>query len=89
MQLLGALGPDFPLPILLVQHISSNFLDGFAAWLQSVCPFSVNLENREIPARGKIYLAARERHLRLSSDYVETDAGRSCLSAEALGNGTV
>ncbi len=81
VQLLGALGPDFPLPILLVQHISSNFLDGFADWLQSVSPFAVKIiENRAIPARGNIYLAARDRHLRLSSDCVETDTSHPvCL----------
>ena len=29
VQLLGALGPDFPLPILLVQHMTASFLAGF------------------------------------------------------------
>jgi two-component system chemotaxis response regulator CheB len=75
-ELLRALGPDFPLPILLVQHIGSNFLDGFAAWLRSVCPFSVKIvEKRETIARGTVYLATRDRHLRLGSGCVETDAG--------------
>jgi two-component system chemotaxis response regulator CheB len=81
VQLFGVLGPDFPLPILLVQHISSNFLDGFAAWLQSVCPFTVKIvDSREMPARGNIYLAASDRHLRLTSDCVAADAGHPvCL----------
>src|SRR5271154_1295770 len=43
IQLLGALGPAFPLPILLVQHMTGSFLAGFAAWLEDVCPFAVNL----------------------------------------------
>ena len=73
-QLLGSLGPDFPLPILLVQHIASNFLEGFATWLQSVCPFSVKIvENRDPISPGTVYLATRDRHLRLGFDCVEAD----------------
>src|SRR5271154_2326143 len=36
IQLLGGLGPAFPLPILLVQHMASSFLEGFASWLDTV-----------------------------------------------------
>ena len=43
VQLLGALGPAFPLPILLVQHMTGTFLEGFASWLESVCPFSATI----------------------------------------------
>jgi two-component system chemotaxis response regulator CheB len=76
VQLLGALGPDFPLPILMVQHISGNFLDGFASWLRGACPFSVKLvQNREPVVRGTVYLAARDRHLRLTASCLETDFG--------------
>ena len=86
-QLLGALGSDFPLPILLVQHIGDNFLDGFAAWLQSVCPFSVKIvESREVPARGKVYLGGRDRHLRLGCEYyLEADGGDPVCSQRPSG----
>ncbi|HWF47128.1 MAG TPA: chemotaxis-specific protein-glutamate methyltransferase CheB [Bryobacteraceae bacterium] len=85
-QLLGALGPDFPLPILLVQHISSDFLDEFAAWLRSVCPFSVKIvENREVTAPGSVYLATRDRHLRLGVDCVEIDFGAPVCSQRPSG----
>ncbi len=51
--LLNGLGRDFPLPIVLVQHITASFLDGFASWLESVCPFSVEIvKGRVAPARG-------------------------------------
>jgi two-component system chemotaxis response regulator CheB len=74
VHLLGALGADFPLPILLVQHIGGHFLEGFAAWLESTCPFSVRIVNRrEVPERGSIYLATADRHLRLASEYLQTD----------------
>src|SRR5580698_483308 len=41
VRLLGALGPAFPLPILLVQHMTGTFLEGFASWLEDVTPFPV------------------------------------------------
>ena len=53
VQLLGALGPDFPLPILLVQHMTASFIAGFASWLDSVCPFSVTVvKDGCIPVAG-------------------------------------
>ena len=65
-QLLKALGPDFPLPILLVQHMMSNFVAGFAAWLANVCPLAVEVvEDGRIPSAGTVHLAPAERHLRL------------------------
>jgi two-component system chemotaxis response regulator CheB len=76
IQLLNGLGADFPLPILLVQHITSSFLEGFAAWLDGVCPFSVEIAtDRQIPARGKVYLAPRDRHLRIEKGYLNIDSG--------------
>jgi two-component system chemotaxis response regulator CheB len=85
-QLLNALGPDFPLPILLVQHISNNFLDGFAAWLQNVCPFSVKIvQTRDVPAPGSVYLAMCDRHLRLTADGVEIDAATAVCSQRPSG----
>src|SRR5580692_1604247 len=54
VQLLGDLGSGFPLPILLVQHMTGSFLEGFASWLLSVCPLAVTLVNdRDIPIAGR------------------------------------
>ena len=76
VQLFNGLGADFPLPILLVQHITSSFLEGFAAWLDSVCPFSVEIATDcLIPVRGKVYLAPRDRHLRIEKVHLKIDAG--------------
>jgi two-component system chemotaxis response regulator CheB len=75
VQLLGCLGPGFPLPIALVQHITSSFLEGFASWLESVCPFSVVIvKERTSLAPGRIYLADRDRHLRVLPGYVQLDS---------------
>jgi two-component system chemotaxis response regulator CheB len=76
VRLLGGLGADFPLPILLVQHITGSFLEGFASWLESATPFSVEIvRNSAVPAPGKVYLAPRDRHLRADSRYLHLDAG--------------
>jgi two-component system chemotaxis response regulator CheB len=65
VQFLGGLGAGFPLPIALVQHIAGGFLEGFASWLQSACPFSVTIvRDRVVPIPGCVYLAAPEHHLR-------------------------
>jgi two-component system, chemotaxis family, protein-glutamate methylesterase/glutaminase len=86
VQLLGALGTDFPLPILLVQHITSSFLEGFAGWLESVCPFSVEIvRGRTTPARGTIYIAAPDRHLRAEPDGLLVDAGESICAQRPSG----
>jgi two-component system chemotaxis response regulator CheB len=86
MELLNGLGRDFPLPILLVQHITSSFLDGFAAWLQSVSPFSVEIvKGRVVPERGKVYLAAQEHHLRAELRCVRVDTGEPVCAQRPSG----
>jgi two-component system chemotaxis response regulator CheB len=73
-QLLGGLGTEFPLPILVVQHIASSFLEGFAAWLESVCPFSVEIvRDRSLAIAGKVYLAAQDHHLRAENGFIRLD----------------
>jgi two-component system chemotaxis response regulator CheB len=76
VQILRGLGAEFPLPILLVQHITESFLEGFASWLQSVSPFSVMLvKDCVVPATGTVYLAAPRRHLRLECGVLRGDPG--------------
>jgi len=75
VQLLGALGPDFPLPLLLVQHITASFLDGFVSWLSGVTPFAAAIAtDDEQPQPGRIYLPPADRHLGL-------DGGRMAILA--------
>jgi two-component system, chemotaxis family, protein-glutamate methylesterase/glutaminase len=77
VRLLGGLDPGFPLPMLLVQHMTSGFLEGFAAWLHHVCPFPVVVvKDGCIPVAGTLHMAPAERHLRL-------DDGKLRLNAEA------
>jgi two-component system chemotaxis response regulator CheB len=76
VQLLQALGPAFPLPILLVQHMTATFLQGFASWLDTVCPYSVTIVDSFCrPVPGALYMAPAEQHLRLDTGRLLTDAG--------------
>lgn len=99
MEILPGLGENFPLPVLVVQHITSSFLEGFASWLQDTSPFAVEIvRDRRIPARGSIYIAAPDHHLRIEGGFVEVDQGYPVCAqrpsgtvlfesmAEALGN---
>jgi two-component system chemotaxis response regulator CheB len=66
-KVLGALPENFPLPILLVQHMGAPFMEGFASWLNGLTPLDVCLaQDQEIPAPGRVYVAPGDRHLLLS-----------------------
>ena len=56
--MLSGLGRDFPLPIVVVQHMTPAFLQGFAEWLASVTPFAVSVIHKpaELEA-GRVYVA--------------------------------
>jgi two-component system, chemotaxis family, protein-glutamate methylesterase/glutaminase len=70
------LGKDFPLPILLVQHITPSFLEGFVHWLDGVCPLNVVIaRDRETPVPGKIYVPPVDTHLVLRDGVLRIDAG--------------
>jgi len=77
VQLLGALGATFPLPILLVQHMTASFIAGFASWLGVVCPFPVEIvTSGSTPIGGTVYMAPAERHLRIEGGRLRLDAGK-------------
>jgi two-component system chemotaxis response regulator CheB len=63
-QVLGGLGAGFPIPVLLVQHITASFLEGFVSWLSSVTPFNVKIAcNEEVPVAGTVYVPPADRHM--------------------------
>jgi two-component system chemotaxis response regulator CheB len=75
VELGNGLGADFPLPILLVQHITASFLEGFAAWLGKVCPQEVLIAREgEVPLPGRIYLPPPDRHLRVERGRLRLDS---------------
>lgn len=68
-RILGALPADFPLPILVVQHIAIGFSEGLASWLDSASPLSVQVARDGEPLRpGRVYVAPDNRHLGIGPD---------------------
>ncbi len=48
---------DFPVPIVIVQHISAGFLPGLVSWLGSNCPLAVRVAESGGAPRSGVYLA--------------------------------
>ncbi|MCJ2013288.1 chemotaxis-specific protein-glutamate methyltransferase CheB [Methylobacterium sp. J-076] len=70
-KVIGGLPADFALPVLLVQHMGAAFMEGFAAWLDSVVALPVALARDGQRAEpGRVYVAPGDRHLELGSNLV-------------------
>ncbi|MEK7274188.1 MAG: CheB methylesterase domain-containing protein, partial [Candidatus Desantisbacteria bacterium] len=66
-QVLSSIPKDFPLPIMLVQHIADGFVDGLVEWLDVECPLKVKLgTDRELLQGGVIYVAPCRFHMRVN-----------------------
>lgn len=77
-QVLGELRPDFPAPILVVQHIVPGFVQGLATSLSQGTGLTVKVaEAGERARRGTVYLGPDDLHLGISS------GGEIILSNEA------
>ena len=79
---LAELPSDFPVPILVVQHIASGFVDGLVNWLDGVCSVKVKLAvDNEPLAPHTVYVAPDNAHLgvsgrtRIKLSHVEPVAG--------------
>jgi two-component system chemotaxis response regulator CheB len=81
VRLLSALPADFPFPIVLVQHISRGFLQGFLEWLSAQVKRSarVAIEGTR-PQAGWIYSSREDLHLGFARDgtFVYSDAPPMC-----------
>lgn len=70
-RVIGALPKNFPLPVLVVQHMGPAFMEGFAAWLDSVVALPVSLaQDGERAEPGRVYVAPGDRHLEIGSGRV-------------------
>jgi two-component system chemotaxis response regulator CheB len=66
-RILTTLPADYPVPILVVQHISHGFIPGFAGWLDKASPLRVKpAEEGEALRPGTVYVAVDDHHLCLS-----------------------
>jgi two-component system chemotaxis response regulator CheB len=62
--ILGHLKVPFPLPIVIVQHISAGFVEGLANWLAESTRHRVSVcQATEKPDKGRVYLAPDGHHL--------------------------
>jgi two-component system chemotaxis response regulator CheB len=91
VELLTGLGPDFPAPIIIVQHIAAPFIEGLVRWLDKETPLTVTLaENGTKPVRGRAYLAPSGADLVFETDGrlrvvpVTTERRAIAPSADAL-----
>jgi two-component system chemotaxis response regulator CheB len=81
-RILSELSSDFPLPILVVQHIADGFIDGLAAWLNTTGSVRVKVaEHGELLRPHTVYLAPDRKHLRVR------DGGAVALSSSAAVGG--
>jgi two-component system chemotaxis response regulator CheB len=68
-KVLGGLPADFPLPLLVVQHMGAAFMAGFAAWLDGIVPLPVGIATHgQTPLPGRVYVAPGDHHLTLAAD---------------------
>jgi two-component system chemotaxis response regulator CheB len=71
--ILSNLPENFPIPILIVQHISNGFSAGFAEWLGSTSKNPVCIATHgEIMRPGVVYLAPDDRHVKtVKNNHIE------------------
>ncbi|MBE6353473.1 chemotaxis-specific protein-glutamate methyltransferase CheB [Treponema sp.] len=70
LELLTGFGNSFPLPVLITQHIDTQFDVHLVKWLKKNSGQNIKLaENGEIPRPGTFYLAPADRHLTVTGNY--------------------
>jgi two-component system chemotaxis response regulator CheB len=64
------LPPDFAVPIVIVQHISPDFVESLRSWVTRMTPITVAVaQHGELPLPGTIYFAPGGKHLRLTQSH--------------------
>lgn len=86
---LAALPRDFPLPVVIVQHIASGFLEGFVRWLDGEVPLPVDLATDGGTLRSGAWVAPDDAHLVVEDGLVtrldrDTVAGYHRPAADVL-----
>lgn len=70
-EILSHLPSPFPVPIFIVQHIASGFVDGFIKWLQERCRLPVQLgRNNEVALPNRVYIAPDHFHMEVTKGNV-------------------
>lgn len=82
LEILRGLGPALGVPVLIVQHMATGFLEGFRSWLARSSGLPVAIATPALQTRpGHVYLAPEDRHLGIDR------AGRIRLSDAPPENG--
>lgn len=69
VDILGSLPLNFPVPILVVQHIATGFTPGLVEWLGQSTPLHVKLaEPGETAQPGTVYFAPNGAQMRITND---------------------
>jgi len=80
--ILTGLTKDFPVPLLVVQHIAPGFLPGLVDWLNQTTSLNVQVASYGVePLPGNVYFAPDDYHMAISS------GGRIVLSREEPDSG--
>lgn len=66
---LGKLPSDYPIPVLVVQHISPGFTDGLASWLRRSMRLPVAIAADDVRAGPGAWIAPPDAHLKLSASW--------------------
>ncbi|MBZ0294806.1 MAG: chemotaxis-specific protein-glutamate methyltransferase CheB [Anaerolineae bacterium] len=65
-EILGGLDSDFPLPVVIVQHLPNEFMQGLARWLQKSAALPVKIVSHNMVLDpGAVYLAPGDSHLKI------------------------
>jgi two-component system chemotaxis response regulator CheB len=81
VQLLSALPRNYPLPILVAQHIAAGFSVGFAKWLGTQMTLAVEIASAHaLIEAGHVYLAPDGHHIEV------TARGRLAITPSASGH---
>ncbi|MCP3688059.1 MAG: chemotaxis-specific protein-glutamate methyltransferase CheB [Gammaproteobacteria bacterium] len=84
VEIVSSLPPNYPLPIVIVQHISPGFILGLVHWLRGHTMLEVKLaQHDELIEPGCIYLAPDDYHLKIAK--VETKLYAQLVQTEPVG----
>ncbi len=88
VELLNGLGPDFPVPVVIVQHIAAPFVEGLVRWLNQETPLRVQLaRDGDVLEPGRGYIAPAGGDLKIRSDatlsFLPVTAGRLQIAPSA------
>lgn len=85
--ILQSLPSAFPLPIVLVQHITGSFLKGFVSWLRDLCALDVVEATHLSTLRpGTVHIAPADHHLKVKRRTLWLDQGEMICAQRPSGN---